>query len=113
MNPIPPRISETHFAVLNDGTIPIGQVDGPVRPHGDINGTKRNVGRSNQIVELDRPKTASFLVHPKAIDSIGSEVIGQDLPAHLLRQMSATQDLDAAEFGASRVEPGQEAQFPR
>src|SRR5690606_12667292 len=70
------RIMKIHLSMLDNGIVPVRNIDGPVRSYGDIHRSERNMICPQYILCKFGGEAAPLLFYCKAVDSIGTEVIG-------------------------------------
>ena len=100
-------VTEINFAMLNNGIIPVGNIEGSVRTDFNINGTEGCVACPDQVRCLpgDIPTTA-FTNH-KPIHPVTTEIIGDQVALSLLRKMTGIHHCQPALLGLPRVETPQ------
>ena len=68
-------VAKVDFTMLNDGVVPVGNVDRPIRSLLNINGTKRHVIGADDIGLLPRDKSGTLVFHHEATDAMTAKVV--------------------------------------
>ncbi len=105
---VAPRVAEVDLAVLDDRVVPVGDVDRAVGPHLDVDRPEGDVRRPDQLGLLARGEAGAVLGEDEPADAVAAEVVREDVPAPVLGQVPAAQDLGAAILRAAGVEPAQD-----
>src|SRR5262249_6087046 len=102
-------IAEVHLTMLNDRVVPVGDVDGAVGAHLDIDGPERRMARPDEVRLLRGREAGAVLLEHEAADAMAAEIVGDEVLLPLLGQMPAAEDLAAAVFWRAGIEAVQNA----
>ena len=113
MRAVAPVVAEVDLAMLDDRVVPVGDVDRAVGPHLHVDRSERHPLRVDQIGQLLTRKPGALLREPKAADTIGPEVVRDELALRVVGQMTAVGDLEPAVFRAARIHALENARCAR
>ena len=104
---VSPGIAEVDLPMLNDGVVPVRDVDGPVRSHLHVDGTKGPVGRGDQVVNPGGNIAPSFFTEAETIDAVAPEIRGEQCAHPVLRHVTTGHNFQPTVLGLPRIEPTQ------
>ena len=96
-------VAEVDLAMLDDWVVPVSDVDRAVGPHLHVDGAERHPLRMDQFGQSFTGEARAFLGEPEAADTIGPEVVRDELALRVVGQMTAVDDLEPAVFRAARI----------
>ena len=113
MSVVTTGITKVDFAVLDNRVVPVGNVDGSVRPLLDIDRAKRDVLRTDQVGLLPGGKPRSVFTQHKPTDTMTTEIMGDQISLPVIREMSSIDHFQAAILGASWIQSMQNARHTK
>ena len=113
MELIATRITEIDLAVLDDGVVPVCDVNGTVWTHFDINRPKSPVRARQHIRELLRDVAAAARREGETVHTIPAEVIQHHRPLPVRRPMRVLNHLHAALLWLAGAQAMHDALRPR
>ena len=102
-------VAEVNFAVLDDGIIPIGNIDGTIGSHFDIDGSEGAVGGAQEVIDAGGGVCAAVWGKAVGIDAVAAEVGRDHNIAELFGDVGTREDFEPAEFRLPGIESGEDS----
>ena len=104
MGPVTSFITEVNLTMLDDGVVPISNIESAVRPHRCIDGTKRDALCGNDFRLLATDVAAAVGLGCESANTMAAKVVGYKIANPIRWNVSSREDFESAVFGASGVE---------
>ena len=112
MSVIAAWITKIDFTMLNDRVVPVGDVDRSIRSLLDVNRTEGNVLGTDQVRLLPCCESRTVITDNKPADAMSTEVVSDQIPLPVVRQMSAIHNFQSAILRAARIQSMQNSRNP-
>src|SRR5262249_25588615 len=100
---------EIDFAVLDDGVVPVGDIDRAVGAHFHVDGPECRVVGLDQFRHLATRVAGAVGGDNEAAYAMAAEIVGDHVALPVVGQVPAADDFQAAMLRAAGVEAGQHA----
>lgn len=97
-------IAEVDFAVLNDGVVPVGDINCAVGTHFDVDGAEGDVRGFDEFGLFAGGISGGTFGEDEAADAVGAEIVGDDVSLPIGGEMGSADDFDATMFWAAGIE---------
>ncbi len=109
MRLVAPRVAEIDFAVLDDGVVPVRDVERAVGADLDVDWAERRVVALDDLGHFLARKAAAVVAELEPADAVRAEVARDQVALPVGGKMFALDDLEPAMLGAAGVEAADDA----